>query len=77
MIPTLENLAELSDAQIEAKIIKINSLYFMTENDYVRQQMILLLDTFKLELEDRRAAARRKQQELNGKDDLDDLIKVR
>lgn len=77
MIPTLENLSELSDAQIEAKIIKINSLYFMTENDHVRQQMILLLDTFKLELEERRMRARRKQIEQNGKDDLDGLIKVR
>lgn len=77
MIPTLENLSELSDAQIEAKIIKINSLYFMTENDHVRQQMILLLDTFKLELEERRMRARRKQLEQNGKDDLDGLIKVR
>jgi hypothetical protein len=77
MHPTLEDLKELSDAQIEAKITKINGLYFMTDNDYVRQQMILLLDTFKLELEERRAAARRKQQEQNGKDGLDGLIKVR
>lgn len=77
MIPTLENLSELSDAQIEAKIMKINGLYFMTDNDHVRQQMILLLDTFKLELEERRMRARRKQLEQNGKDDLDGLIKVR
>jgi hypothetical protein len=77
MIPTLENLSELSDAQIESKIMKINGLYFMTDNDYVRQQMILLLDTFKLELEERRLLARKKQQEQNGKDDLDGLIKVR
>lgn len=78
MFPTLEDLSEYSDAQIEAKIMKINSLYFMTDNEHVRQQMILLLDTFKLELEARRTAARKRQQELNnGKDDLDDLIKVR
>ena len=77
MHPTLEDLKELSDAQIEAKIMKLNSLYFMTDSDQVRQQMILLLDTFKLELEERRSAAKRKQQEQDGKDDLDDLIKVR
>jgi hypothetical protein len=47
----------------------------MTDNDAVRQQMILLMDTYKLELEERRVAAKRKQHE-QGKDDLDDLIKI-
>lgn len=75
MHPMTEDLSKLTDAQIEQKLLRLNSIYFMTENDGVRQQMILLMDTYKLELEERRLAAKRKQQ-AQGKDDLDDLIKV-
>ena len=75
MHPMSEDLSKLTESQIEQKLLRLNSIYFMTENDGVRQQMILLMDTYKLELEERRLAAKRKQQE-QGKDDLDDLIKV-
>jgi hypothetical protein len=70
-----EDLSKLTESQIEQKLLRLNSIYFMTENDAVRQQMILLMDTYKLELEERRVAAKRKQHE-QGKDDLDDLIKI-
>jgi hypothetical protein len=56
--------------------MRINSMYFMTENQEVRQQMILLIDAYKIELEERRTAARKKQQEENGDNPLDDLINV-
>ncbi len=75
MHPMSEDLSKLTESQIEQKLLRLNSIYFMTENDAVRQQMILLMDTYKLELEERRVAAKRKQQE-QGKDDLDDLIKI-
>lgn len=75
MHPMSEDLSKLTESQIEQKLLRLNSIYFMTENEGVRQQMILLMDTYKLELEERRLAAKRKQQ-AQGKDDLDDLIKV-
>jgi hypothetical protein len=75
MHPIPPNLKELSDAQIENQILKLNSLYFMTEDDSVRHQIILLLDTFKIELEERRVAAQKRQQQ-NDDNDLDSLIKV-
>lgn len=75
MHPMSEDLSKLTESQIEQKLLRLNSIYFMTDNDAVRQQMILLMDTYKLELEERRVAAKRKQQE-QGKDDLDDLIKI-
>lgn len=75
MHPMSEDLSKLTESQIEQKLLRLNSIYFMTDNDAVRQQMILLMDTYKLELEERRLAAKRKQQE-QGKDDLDDLIKI-
>ena len=51
-------------------------MYFMTQDENVRHQMILLLDGYKLELEARRAAAKRKADEDAGDNPLDDLINV-
>jgi hypothetical protein len=76
MHPGVEELKQLSESQIEQKIMRLNSMYFMTENSDVRQQMILLIDTYKVELEERRISARIKAQE-SGENDLDSLIKVR
>jgi len=72
----LMDLEQYSDAQLEEKISKLNKVYFVTENDDVRQQIILSLDTLKLELESRRA--RQRQQLLQDGDDngLDELINV-
>jgi hypothetical protein len=76
MHPGVEELKQLSESQIEQKIMRLNSMYFMTDNSDVRQQMILLIDTYKIELEERRISARIKAQE-SGENDIDSLIKVR
>jgi hypothetical protein len=75
MHPGIEDLKELTDVQIEQKLSKLNSIYFITDNESVRHQMILLIDTYKIELEERRVRAKLKQQE-QGKDDLDSLIRI-
>lgn len=75
MHPIPPNLKELTDTQIENQILKLNSIYFMTDDSSVRHQIILLLDTFKIELEERKAEAQRKQQN-NDDNDLDSLIKI-
>ncbi len=73
--PTNLNLEELTVNQIEEKIKRLNSMYFMTENSDVRQQMILLLDTYKIELEERRLVEAKKRSK-DGKNDLDGLINI-
>ena len=73
--PGLGDLKQFNDRQLDEKIYKLNGMYFMTENDDVRQQMILLIDTYKMELEERRVAASKKRAE-NGKDELDSLINI-
>jgi hypothetical protein len=75
MHPNPPDLKSLSDLQIEQQIIKLNSIYFMTEDESLRHQIILLLDTFKLEIEERKVAAQKRQQQ-NGDNDLDSLIKI-
>jgi hypothetical protein len=73
MHPTMEDISELTASEIEQKILKLNSVYFMTENNDVRQQIILLLDSYKLELESKRTREKIEQERDNG---LDDLINV-
>lgn len=69
----MESLDELTTNELEQKILKLNGVYFMTENDQVRQQIILMLDSYKLELESRRVKEKLEQENNNG---LDDLINV-
>lgn len=76
MHPFMDNLDDFTDSQLEEKITKLNRVYFVTENNDVRQQIILSLDTLKLELEARRA--RQRQQMLDDSNDngLDNLINI-
>ena len=51
-------------------------MYFMTDNQEVRQQMILLMDSYKLELEERQLFAKKHQSNQTDDNDLDNLINV-
>ncbi len=73
MHPLLESLKPLTDSQLENKLYTLNRMYFITENPEVRQQMILIMDSIKLEMEERRTSKNNN----NGlDDDLDKLINV-
>ncbi len=73
MHPLLESLKPLTDSQLENKLYTLNRMYFITENPEVRQQMILIMDSIKLEMEERRTS----KNSNNGlDDDLDKLINV-
>ena len=74
--PHEQEIKNYTDAQLEQKLLKLNQMYFMTDNQDMRQQMILLIDGYKLEIEARRAAARLKQEQDQGDNPLDDLINV-
>jgi hypothetical protein len=73
MHPNAPNFKEFTDSQLEQKILKLNSIYFMAHDESVRHQIILLLDSYKIELEERRRVQRNKQ---NGDNDLDNLINI-
>jgi hypothetical protein len=78
MHPNLGSLSDFTDNELEKRIAKLSSAYFMTQDEGVRHQMILILDDYKLELEARRANAKRKQDEQRKDDgnDLDSLINI-
>ncbi len=74
--PHENNMKDYTDTMLEQKLLKLNQMYFMTDNADMRHQMILLIDGYKLEIEDRRAAARLKQEQEQQDNSLDDLINV-
>jgi ribosome-associated translation inhibitor RaiA len=78
MHPLFENTQSLSDNDIEEKVMQLNRKYFQTQNPQVRNQISILLDDYKLELETRRAKQKleAQQQQQNGESGLDNLIKV-
>lgn len=79
MHPLFENTQSLSDSEIENKVMQLNRKYFQTNNPQLQQQIAILLDDYKLELESRRASQKlqqQEQQEQNGEKGLDNLIKV-
>ena len=78
MHPLFENTESLSDSELEEKVMQLNRKYFQTQNLQVRDQISLLLDSYKLELEARRQRQKlaQEQQQENGESGLDNLIKV-
>lgn len=73
--PNLGDLSDLTVNELEQKVLRLNSVYFMTQDESVRHQIILLIDSYKIELEQRRMQQRKEEQE-NGNSDLDNLINV-
>lgn len=76
MHPLFENTQSLSDQEIEGKITTLNRRYFQTRNPQIQQQIVALLDDYKLELESRRTRQRLEQQQQNGESGLDNLINI-
>ena len=77
MHPLFENIDHLSDNEVEDKIIQLRKKYWQTQNLEIQQQITMLLDSYNLELEQRRAKNKLSQQsQENGDNNLDNLIKV-
>lgn len=74
MHPLLESLKGFSDSQLENKLHTLNRAYWMTENSEVRQQMLLIMDSLRVEMDERRMASNRGSNDLD--DGLDKLINI-
>lgn len=74
--PLVDNFDDLSDAEVENKISELSRKYFISNNPQVQQQISVLIEMFKQELQSRRAKAKLKEQEQNGDNGLDNLINV-
>ena len=73
MHPLAGNLSEIKLSDLENKVTDLTKKYFMTQNIEARQQISMLLDSYKNELSQRQQAALKK---LMDDKSLDKLIKV-
>ena len=75
MHPLVGDLSKLKDAELETKLNDLTRKYFSTHNFDVQQQIIAVLDSYKEELNNRRAAEYNKMMSSRDKG-LDKLINV-
>jgi formate dehydrogenase maturation protein FdhE len=75
MHPLAGDMTQFKDSELEEKISSLTNKYFMTYNVDVRQQMSMLLETYKSELSKRRAEALEKLMQKSEKN-LDKLVRV-
>ena len=71
--PLAEDYKKLSDVELNDRLDSINRKYWMTNNDQVRSQMVMIIDELKLEIERRRSLEKDPQEENKT---LDNLIKI-
>ena len=71
--PLVEDYKTLSDVELGEKLDSLNRKYWMTNNEAVRSQMVLIIDELRLEAERRRNLEKDPQEENKT---LDDLIKI-
>ena len=75
MHPLIGNLSSLKDSELENKINDLTRKYFTSHNFEVQSQIVMVLDTYKEELANRRTAEYNKM--MNNRDKgLDKLINV-
>lgn len=75
MHPLLGSLTKLSDNELEQKLSEVNKRYWQTSNPEVREQVIMVIESYKLELESRRLKQKIDAQQ-NGNSGLDNLINI-
>jgi len=78
MHPLIDSLQELSDNQIEQKIIELQRKYFSSPNVEVQNQIVMILDAYKEEARSRRQTQYQKSLQTSQEDgkDLDNLINI-
>ena len=77
MHPYITDADTLTEAELEEKIFKLNRIYYQTHNPDVQNQIVLALDTYKIALEEKRREAKKvEENQQDGENGLDNLIKV-
>jgi hypothetical protein len=73
--PLVDSFAQLTDAQIEQKIIELGRKYWQARNPGLQMQIATILEMYKEEAKARRAQQYQKMQQ-DGNKGLDGLINV-
>jgi hypothetical protein len=75
MHPLVSDLSDLKTPELESKISDLTRKYFTSPNPSVRQQIVMILETYKEELAKRQRDEYNKMMNSRNKD-LDKLINV-
>lgn len=77
MHPFASGLSSLSDQELDNKITELTKKYYQSlrYSPSIASQVVLLLDTYKTEQQDRVIAKAKKASE-NGEDEINELIKI-
>tara|TARA_B100002019_G_C21084281_1_gene505333 strand:+ start:383 stop:607 length:225 start_codon:yes stop_codon:yes gene_type:complete len=73
MVHPLAQLNHLTDTELQEKLDDLNKKYWMASNPDVRNQIVLMLDSLKLEQENRQI---KQKKEENQDNNLDNLINI-
>lgn len=73
--PLGQDLSTLKDTELEQKIMELSRKYFIANNPMLKEQIVNMLDAYKVELSDRRSRVLNQEYQ-NREKGLDDLIKV-
>lgn len=71
----MHSFDNLSDIELEEKILELNKKFWMTHNPQVKEQITAILDMYKAEMEGRRAKAKKINSQ-DGDNSLDNLINI-
>jgi hypothetical protein len=77
--PLIDSLSDLTDVQLESKVMELQRKYFQSHNQQVKSQIVNILEIYKNELAVRRsisAQRQREQDQNNDGNDLDSLINI-
>ena len=74
--PNVGDVKKFSDSELEDKILQLNRYYHMTSNPEVQNQIVLLLDSYNIEREERELEKKKQQMQNPDDNSLDNLIKV-
>ena len=75
MHPLVNGLSEFTTTQLQEKIVSLQKKYFAMNNAQVQNQIVLLIDTYNLEIE-RRQRSKDKKESNKDNNDLDKLINI-
>jgi len=73
MVHPLAQLNHLTDTELQEKLDDLNKKYWMASNPDVRNQIVLMLDSLKLEQENRQIKQKKAENQDNN---LDNLINI-
>ena len=74
--PLVDSFEQLSDTEVENKMLDLQRKYFMTQNPQVQGQISAILDMYRDESHARRAKVYQQQTQENGGKGLDSLINI-